>query len=92
MIMSIDIQIPCKSKYTMTADEVILPGVDGQIGILSGHAPLVTVLDTGLMRVKLNEKWTPVILCGGLAEIKKDKIQVLANDICLLYTSDAADE
>merc|ERR1739838_237899 len=52
-----------------TADEVILPGLTGLVGILEGHAALITALDTGLLRIKLNEKWTPIILCGGLEEL-----------------------
>ena len=31
--------------------------------------------------IKLNEKWTPIILCGGLAEIDRDRVTVLVNDV-----------
>ena len=86
MVMTIEVLIPNRVICKIKADEVVLPGLTGQIGILSGHAALITALDTGLLRIKLNEKWTPIILCGGLAEVNKDYITVLAND-CLLYTS-----
>nr|YP_009308853.1 ATP synthase CF1 subunit epsilon [Toxarium undulatum]AOS86596.1 ATP synthase CF1 subunit epsilon [Toxarium undulatum] len=81
MIMTIEVIIPNRVICKIKADEVVLPGLTGQIGILSGHAALITALDTGLLRIKLNEKWTPIILCGGLAEINKDYITVLANDV-----------
>jgi F-type H+-transporting ATPase subunit epsilon len=42
---------------------------------------LITALDTGLLRIKLNEKWTPIILCGGLAEIDRNRVTVLVNDV-----------
>jgi F0F1-type ATP synthase epsilon subunit len=48
--------------------------------VLDGHAALITALDTGL-RIKLNEKWTPIILCGGLAEIDRNRVTVLVNDV-----------
>ena len=34
-----------------------------------------------LLRIKLNEKWTPIILCGGLAEIDRNRVTVLVNDV-----------
>ena len=40
-----------------------------------------SALDTGLLRIKLNEKWTPIILCGGLAEIDRNRVTVLVNDV-----------
>jgi F-type H+-transporting ATPase subunit epsilon len=53
----------------------------GQVGILDGHAALITALDTGLLRIKLDNKWTPIILCGGLAEIDRNRVTVLVNDV-----------
>ncbi|QXE46172.1 ATP synthetase subunit E (plastid) [Nitzschia inconspicua] len=42
---------------------------------------MITALDTGLLRIKLDEKWTPIILCGGLAEIDRNRVTVLVNDV-----------
>jgi len=80
MVMKIEVIIPNKIICKIQADEVILPGLTGQIGILTGHAALITALDIGLLRIKLNQKWTPIIISGGLAEINKDKVIILAND------------
>ena len=81
MVMNIRVLTPDKIICSTTADEVILPGLTGQVGILEGHAALITALDTGLLRIKLNDKWTPIILCGGLAEIDQNRITVLVNDV-----------
>ena len=81
MVMNIRVLTPDRVICSTTADEVVLPGLTGQIGVLDGHAALITALDTGLLRIKLNEKWTPIILCGGLAEIDRDKVTVLVNDV-----------
>ena len=81
MVMNIRVLTPDRVICSTTANEVVLPGLTGQIGVLEGHAALITALDTGLLRIKLNEKWTPIILCGGLAEIDRDRVTVLVNDV-----------
>ena len=73
MVMNIRVLTPDRVICSTTADEVVLPGLTGQVGVLDGHAALITALDTGLLRIKLNEKWTPIILCGGLAEIDRNR-------------------
>jgi len=62
MVMNIRVLTPDRIICSTTANEVVLPGVTGQIGVLEGHASLITALDTGLLRIKLDQKWTPIIL------------------------------
>jgi F-type H+-transporting ATPase subunit epsilon len=81
MVMSIRVLTPDRVICSTQAEEVILPGLTGQVGILDGHATLITALDTGLLRIKLAEKWTPIILCGGLAEIDSNQVTVLVNEV-----------
>jgi F-type H+-transporting ATPase subunit epsilon len=81
MVMNIRVLTPDRVICSTTADEVILPGLTGQVGVLDGHATLITALDTGLLRIKLADKWTPIILCGGLAEIDRNRVTVLVNDV-----------
>ena len=81
MVMNIRVLTPDRVICSTTADEVVLPGLTGQVGVLDGHAALITALDTGLLRIKLNNKWTPIILCGGLAEIDQNQVTVLVNDV-----------
>jgi F-type H+-transporting ATPase subunit epsilon len=81
MVMKIRVLTPDRVICSTTADEVVLPGLTGQVGVLEGHAALITALDTGLLRIKLNDKWTPIILCGGLAEIDGNQVTVLVNDV-----------
>jgi|TARA_B110000977_G_scaffold68754_1_gene93339 F-type H+-transporting ATPase subunit epsilon len=86
MVMNIRVLTPDRIICTTIADEVVLPGLTGQIGVLNGHAALIASLDTGLLRIKLDQKWTPIILCGGLAEVDKDLVTVLVNDVEELVT------
>jgi len=81
MVLNIRVLTPDRVICSTTADEVVLPGLTGQVGILDGHAALITALDTGLLRIKLDNKWTPIILCGGLAEIDSNRVTVLVNDV-----------
>jgi len=79
--MTIRVLTPSKILRSSKAEEIILPGLTGHVGVLEGHAALITALDTGLLRIKTENKWTPMILYGGVAEIYKDRITVLANNI-----------
>ena len=81
MVLNIRVLTPDRVICSTIADEVVLPGLTGQVGILDGHAALITALDTGLLRIKLDNKWTPIILCGGLAEIDRNRVTVLVNDV-----------
>nr|YP_010156028.1 ATP synthase CF1 epsilon subunit [Cumathamnion serrulatum]QQY85361.1 ATP synthase CF1 epsilon subunit [Cumathamnion serrulatum] len=79
--MSLKIQIiaPDKIVWDADAEEAILPSSTGQLGILTGHIPLLTALDIGVMRVKINREWQPIILLGGFAEIENDQLTILVN-------------
>lgn len=79
--MSLKIQIiaPDKIVWDADAEEVILPSSTGQLGILTGHIPLLTALDIGVMRVKINKEWQPIILFGGFAEIEGNQLTILVN-------------
>ena len=80
MTLTVRVIAPDKTVWDGTADEVILPSITGQMGILSGHASLLTALDTAVMRVKSGkDKWTPIALMGGFAEIDNDEVTVLVN-------------
>jgi F-type H+-transporting ATPase subunit epsilon len=81
MAMNIRVLTPERINCSTKADEIILPSLTGQVGVLENHATLITALDTGLLRIKLDEAWTPIILYGGLAEIDQNRVTVLVNDV-----------
>nr|YP_009093036.1 ATP synthase CF1 epsilon subunit [Rhizosolenia imbricata]AIR75709.1 ATP synthase CF1 epsilon subunit [Rhizosolenia imbricata] len=87
--MSINIRVltPTRVICSTTADEVVLPGLTGKIGVLEGHASLIASLDTGLLRIKIDEKWTPIILCGGVVEIDQNRVTVLVLNVEELTTT-----
>merc|ERR1711871_1091333 len=61
------------------AEKIILPSSTGQLGILKDHAPLLTALDIGVMRLKTAGNWTSIILVEGFAEVEKNNVTVLCN-------------
>nr|YP_010713681.1 ATP synthase CF1 epsilon subunit [Galdieria phlegrea]UNJ16185.1 ATP synthase CF1 epsilon subunit [Galdieria sp.]WDA99573.1 ATP synthase CF1 epsilon subunit [Galdieria sulphuraria]WDA99763.1 ATP synthase CF1 epsilon subunit [Galdieria phlegrea] len=79
--MSLNIRViaPDKIVWNAKAEEVILPTSTGQLGILSGHAALLTALDSGVMRVRIKNNWNSIVLFGGFAEVENDEIIILVN-------------
>nr|YP_009396612.1 ATP synthase CF1 subunit epsilon [Vertebrata australis]ARW65798.1 ATP synthase CF1 subunit epsilon [Vertebrata australis] len=79
MTLKIRVIAPDKIVWDANAEEIILPSSTGQLGILTGHIPLLTALDIGVMRVRIKKEWKPIILLGGFAEIKNNNITILVN-------------
>jgi F-type H+-transporting ATPase subunit epsilon len=79
MTLHIKIVAPDRTVWDANAEEVILPSSTGQLGVLRGHAPLLTALDIGVMRVRVDKNWTPIVLMGGFAEIDNDNLIILVN-------------
>ena len=79
--MSLNVRVitPDKVVWDAMADELILPSSTGQIGILSDHAPLLTALDIGVMRLKSDAGWTSIVLMEGFAEVEDNKVTILCN-------------
>lgn len=68
-----------KTVWDSAAEEVILPSTTGQLGILSGHAPLLSALDVGVMRVRPGKDWVSIALMGGFVEVENDEVIILVN-------------
>lgn len=79
MTLNIRVIAPDRTVWNAEAEEVILPSSTGQLGILTGHIPLLTALDIGVMRVRIEKEWIPIVLLGGFAEIEDNTITILVN-------------
>ena len=81
MTLTVRVVAPDKTVWDATAEEVILPSTTGQVGILTGHAPLLTALDTAVMRVRpsSNKEWIAIALMGGFAEVENNEVTILVN-------------
>jgi F-type H+-transporting ATPase subunit epsilon len=79
MTLTVRVVAPDKTVWDSEAEEVILPSTTGQLGILSGHAPLLSALDTGVMRVRPGKDWVAIALMGGFAEVENNEVTILVN-------------
>jgi F-type H+-transporting ATPase subunit epsilon len=61
------------------ADMVVLPGADGEMGILPHHAPVLTTLKFGIIKVKSRGQEQFFTVAGGFAEIQPDVVNILAD-------------
>lgn len=65
--------------FSGDVDQVDLPGVEGDMGILPGHAPLVTALRPGIVTVFSAGARLPIVVIGGFAEVSPAGLTVLAD-------------
>ncbi|MEI4231615.1 F0F1 ATP synthase subunit epsilon [Roseovarius sp. D22-M7] len=73
-----DLVSPERLLTSAAVDEVQIPGADGDMTAMAGHAPLITTLRPGLVRATSREGETEYVVTGGFAEIDGDSISVLA--------------
>jgi F-type H+-transporting ATPase subunit epsilon len=79
MSLNVCVITPDRVVWDATADELILPSSTGQLGILADHAPLLTALDIGVMRLKTDGNWASIVLMEGFAEVENNKVTILCN-------------
>ncbi len=79
--MSIRCEIVSQDRtvFEEDVDIVVLPGTDGEMGILPHHAPLLTTLKYGLIKVRIKDQEQVFTVAGGVAEIQPDIVTVLAD-------------
>lgn len=79
MTLTVRVITPDKTVWDETAQEVILPSGSGQLGILTDHAPLLTSLDIGVLRVRSDKEWKSIAIMGGFAEVEQNEVKILVN-------------
>ena len=78
MALTLEIVTPEARVYSDTVETVVIPTVEGEIGILPGHIPLLTQVGAGELRVVKNGKTELLAVGNGFAEIDGDKVSILA--------------
>ncbi len=77
--IKIEIQTPVSQLYIGEADSIVLPTLDGLIGVLPGHVSLVTLLGKGTVQVKSLIQNILFDVEGGFVEINPTGVSILAN-------------
>ena len=86
MALHLEIVTPERLAYSEDVDSVTLPGVEGELGVLPGHAPLVSMLGVGELRIKRGGTEESFAIVGGFLQVRPDKVVVMAE------TADLASE
>lgn len=79
MKLTVDILTPQAQIFSGEADEVLVPTVKGELGILPGHVSLLTQILPGELVVKSGGKTQSIAIMGGYMEVNQDKINILGD-------------
>jgi F-type H+-transporting ATPase subunit epsilon len=74
-----DLVSPEKLAFSGEVDQVDVPGVEGDFGVLAGHAPVVAAVRPGILTVMAGGTQTKIIVLGGLAEVSEKGLILLAD-------------
>ncbi|MDF2376106.1 MAG: ATP synthase F1 subunit epsilon [Verrucomicrobiales bacterium] len=77
--MQLDIVTPEKKAFSDEIDSVVVPGIEGELGILKSHAPLVTTLAPGELRYLKDGEEHSLAIGTGVVEISNDRVSVLTD-------------
>lgn len=78
-MVRLEIVTPEAKSFSDDVDSVVIPGVEGEIGVLPMHAPLMTLLQPGELRVMKGGEETRLAVGEGFVEITQEKIAVLTD-------------
>jgi F-type H+-transporting ATPase subunit epsilon len=85
-----DLVSPEKLAFSGEVDQVDVPGLEGDFGVLAGHAPVVAAIRPGILTITSGGTHEKVIVLGGLAEVSEDRLTVLADVATSLQDVDRA--
>ncbi len=77
--IQLEVITPEKLALRESADEVTIPAVGGELGILPDHAPLISQVQTGVLSYRVGSEKKQLHVSGGFAEVLPDKVSILAD-------------
>lgn len=86
MPLKLEIVTPERLAFSDEVDAVVLPGIEGELGVLPHHAPLVSMLGLGELRIRKGSMTESFAIVGGFLQVRPDKVVVMAE------TADMASE
>ncbi len=86
MPLQLEIVTPERLAYDDVVDSVVLPGAEGEMGVLPHHAPLLATLGVGELRIRKGGEEEFFAIAGGFVQVRPDKVVVMAE------TADMASE
>jgi F-type H+-transporting ATPase subunit epsilon len=86
MPLLLEIVTPERQVFSEQVDSVVCPGIEGELGVLPHHAPLLTTLGVGELRIRRGGEEEFFAIAGGFVQVRPDKVVVMAE------TADMASE
>ena len=77
--LKLDIVTAERVVYSQEVDTIVAPGVEGQLGILPHHAPLMTILQAGELVARRGSEEDILAISGGFLEVRPDRVIILAD-------------
>ncbi len=77
--LTLEVATPTRLAVAETADEIVVPGSQGYFGVLPGHAAFLTTLGVGELMYRVGRDEHYLAVAGGFAEVRNDKVIVLAD-------------
>ena len=78
-LLDVEIVTAEKTIFSGQASLILVPGIEGELGILSSHAPIITELDPGEVLIRNEQEELSLVLSGGFVEVFNDKVTILAD-------------
>lgn len=76
-MLTVTVISPEAVLFEGTADSVVAPAYDGEVGILTGHAPMMTLLGKGTLRVGGSAEPRQFVIEGGFLQVVENQVRVV---------------
>jgi F-type H+-transporting ATPase subunit epsilon len=81
MLITTNILATNRTITNWKVKEAVLPTTTGELGILPNHSRLLTALDIGVLRIKAENNWVPIVILDGIAEIKDNNLKIIVRQV-----------
>ncbi|GAA7133553.1 ATP synthase F1 subunit epsilon [Helicobacter pylori] len=78
-LLKISVVVPEGEVYTGEVKSVVLPGVEGEFGVLYGHSNMITLLQAGVIEIEKENQKEHIAINWGYAEVTKERVDILAD-------------
>ncbi|MGL2371462.1 ATP synthase F1 subunit epsilon [Helicobacter pylori] len=78
-LLKISVVVPEGEVYTGEVKSVVLPGVEGEFGVLYGHSNMITLLQAGVVEIEIENQKEHIAINWGYAEVTNERVDILAD-------------
>lgn len=77
----LEVVTPGRTFFEGEVESIIVPGVEGEIGILADHLPVVIALKDGQLKIKTEAEWKEAIVHGGFIQVEHKKSTIMSDSV-----------